>query len=302
MVLPISRRNALRNLALLAPTASVAGAFISPTTEPSIPPTGKLKLSLNAYSFNKPLMDGSMKLDDLLEFCAMQNIDGVDLTGYYFPGYPVVPPDEFLYELKRKAFKLGVDISGTGVRNDFTNPDAAKRKEDIDLIKNWIVCASKIGAPVIRIFSGTRIPKEYDWHTISEWMVKDIKECVAFGKAHGVVVAIQNHNDFLKTAEETIDIVKRVNSPWFGLILDIGSFRKGDPYPEIERCIPYAVNWQIKELVYVNDREEKVNLKKLSKIIKASTYRGYLPIETLGPGDPFVKVPIFLKEVREAMG
>jgi len=264
--------------------------------------SGKLKLSLNAYSFNKPLMDGTLNLDGLLEFCAKHNIDGVDLTGYYFPGYPVVPPDDFLYDLKRKAFKLGLDISGTGVRNDFTNPDANKRKEDIAIIKNWIVCASKIGAPVIRIFSGTMIPKEYDWQTISEWMVTDIKECVEFGKAHGVVVAIQNHNDFLKTADQTIDIIKRVNSPWFGLILDIGSFRGGDPYPQIARCIPYAVNWQIKELVYVNNKEEKVNLKKLFEIIKASDYSGYLPIETLGAGDPFQKIPVFLEEVRHALG
>jgi hypothetical protein len=37
------------------------------------------------------------------------------------------------------------------------------------------------------------------------------------------------------------------------------------------------------------------------KIIKESGYRGYLPIETLGEGDPKVKVPQFLNEVREAI-
>jgi sugar phosphate isomerase/epimerase len=293
-----NRRNILQNLAVLAPAAFTgrlanAGATVSGSKP------GKLKISLNAYSFNKPLMDGSMNLNDLLEFCAKHEIDGVDLTGYYFPGYPVVPPDEFLYDLKRNAFRLGVDISGTGIRNDFTNPDPQKRKEDITLIKNWIVCASKIGAPVIRIFSGVINPKEHSWTTIANWMVEDIKECVAFGKAHGVVVAIQNHNDFLKTADETIHILKNVDSPWFGLILDIGSFRTGDPYPEIAQCIPYAVNWQIKELVYVNNKEERVNLKKLFDLIKSSDYRGYLPIETLGPGDPYQKVPAFLAEVRQ---
>jgi sugar phosphate isomerase/epimerase len=293
-----NRRNILQNLILFGATSFVAkqaNAFSTTVASKK----GKLKVSLNAYSFNKPLMDGSMNLDDLLEFCATHQIDAVDLTGYYFPGYPVVPPDEFLYDLKRKAFKLGVDISGTGVRNDFTNPDPHKRKEDIALIKNWIVCASKIGAPVIRIFSGVMNPKEFSWNAIADWMVEDIKECVAFGKAHGVVVAIQNHNDFLKTADQTIDILEKVNSPWFGLILDIGSFRAGDPYPEIARCIPYAVNWQIKELVYVNNKEERVNLKKLFDLIKSSNYCGYLPIETLGPGDPYQKVPLFLAEVRK---
>jgi hypothetical protein len=70
---------------------------------------------------------------------------------------------------------------------------------------------------------------------------------------------------------------------------------------QIARCIPYAVNWQIKELVYTNGVEEKVDLRKLMRIIRASSYRGYLPIETLGPGDPFQKVPLFLKEVEKAL-
>jgi hypothetical protein len=49
----------------------------------------KLKTSLNAYSFNAPLIDKSMNLDDLLDYCAEQNFDGVDLTGYYFPNYHI---------------------------------------------------------------------------------------------------------------------------------------------------------------------------------------------------------------------
>jgi hypothetical protein len=46
---------------------------------------GNLKISLNAFSFDKPLRAGTMTLDDLLEYCAKTGFDGVDLTGYYFP-------------------------------------------------------------------------------------------------------------------------------------------------------------------------------------------------------------------------
>ena len=42
--------------------------------------------------------------------------------------------------------------------------------------------------------------KEYSWDTIATWMVKDIKECVEYGQKHGVIDAIQNHNDFIQTA------------------------------------------------------------------------------------------------------
>jgi sugar phosphate isomerase/epimerase len=260
----------------------------------------KLKTSLNAYSFNGPLTKGEMNLDQLLEYCASIQLDAVDLTAYYFPGYPEVPSDEYLYHIKQKAFLLGLEISGTGVRNDFTDPDPAKRKASVELVKNWIIAAEKMGAPVIRVFSGTADTKGLPREKVVDYMVADFKECAEFGKAHGVVVAIQNHNDFIKTADQIIEVIKRVNSDWFGLILDIGSFRT-DPYKEIAQTIPYAVNWQLKETVFVNGVEQKTDLDRLMKIIKESGYRGYLPIETLGEGDPKVKVPLFLNEVREAM-
>lgn len=261
----------------------------------------KLKTSLNAYSFNKPLMSKEMNLDQLIEFCALHQIDAIDLTAYYFPGYPEVPTDEYLYHIKQKAFLLGVEISGSGVRNDFTEQDPVKLKASIDLVKSWIVAAEKMGAPVIRVFSGTADPKGITRSQAVDQVVRSMNECVAFGKAHGVVVAIQNHNDFIKTADQAIEILSRVNSDWCGLILDIGSYRTGDPYREIAQSIPYTVNWQLKETLFVSGKEEKTDLDKLMKIISASGYRGYLPLETLGEGDPKDKVPLFLKEIREAL-
>ena len=261
----------------------------------------KLKTSLNAYSFNAPLTDKSMNLDDLLDFCAEQNFDGVDLTGYYFPNYPQVPSDEYIYHIKRKAHLLGLEITGTGIRNDYTNPDPEKRKADVQMIKKWIEVASKLGAPVIRVFSGVIRPKEYTWDQIATWMVKDIRECVEYGQKHGVIVAIQNHNDFIQTADDVIKIMKMVNMEWFGLILDIGSYHQGDPYTQIAQTVQYAVNWQVKENIFVDGVEVKTDLKRLFKIIKESGYRGSLPIETLGKGNPKEKVSIFLKEVQQAL-
>ena len=57
----------------------------------------KNKIALNAFSFNAPLTNKSMDLFDMLDFCSRLGFDGVDLTGYYFPGYPESPPDEFIY-------------------------------------------------------------------------------------------------------------------------------------------------------------------------------------------------------------
>ena len=261
----------------------------------------RLKTSLNAFSFNDLLLAGKMNLDELINFCVEQQFDAVDITGYYFPGYPAVPSDEYVFHLKKHAFLSGLEISGTGIRNDFTDPDSLKRKEGIQLIKNWIEVAQKLGAPVIRIFAGNQNPQGYTWDQVTEWMVKDIKECVEYGKEHGIVVAIQNHNDFIRTAAHVTKIMEMVSSDWFGLIMDTGGYRTGDSYKQTEETIKYAVNWQIKEKIFVNGIEQDTDLNKLMGIIKASCYKGYLPIETLGEGDPKLKVINLLAKLREAL-
>src|SRR5512133_2932603 len=214
--------------------------------------TGKLKISLNAYSFDKPLRDGKMTISDLLDYCARVGFDGVDLTGYYFPGYPAVPSDEYLYEVKRKAFKLGLGISGTGVRNDFTWADAKKREGEKQLVKDWILVAEKLGSPIVRIFSGNLSKENFSWDERAKWIAEDIMECAEFGKKHGVMTALQNHNDFLKTSSDVEKMLNLVKSEWNGLLLDIGSFHTSDPYNDIASNAKYAISWQLKEKVFIN--------------------------------------------------
>jgi sugar phosphate isomerase/epimerase len=260
-----------------------------------------LKTSLNAYSFNKPLTDGSISIDELIEFCAATGFDGVDITAYYFKGYPQVPPDDYLFDIKRKAFKAGLEITGTGVRNDFTIADKAKREGEVQLVKSWIEAASKIGASVLRIFSGTQKNEGIPREQVTEWMLRDIQTCVDYGKQHGVIIGMQNHNDFIQTADQIISIVETINSPWFGIILDIGSYRINEPFAEIEKSIRHAVNWQVKEKMFINGTEADTDLNKLINMIKASGYRVYLPIETLGEGDPKIKVKALFEKIQKAL-
>jgi len=273
----------------------------------------RVKLALNTYSFNDLLVGKDQKdnkpaltLFELLDWCAIQKIEAIDITGYYFPGYPEVPTDEYIYKVKRKAFQLGIEISGTGIRNNFASPDPAVRAADVERAKKWIIVASKLGAPVIRLFAG-EIPKGYEnkWDEVAGWMIKCFKECAAFGKQHGVIIGIQNHGDMLQTADQCIKVIKEVNSEWVGLILDTGNFKVDDPYIDIESVIPYTVNWQVKESVFGLGSPVKIDLPRFMKIVKRSHYRGYLPVETLvikdRPYDPFVLVPAFMKDLKMAM-
>ncbi|MBK7711550.1 MAG: sugar phosphate isomerase/epimerase [Bacteroidales bacterium] len=256
-----------------------------------------LKISLNAFSFDKPLKAGTMSLDDLLDFCARTGFDGVDLTGYYFPGYPAVPADDYIYHIKRKAFRLGIDLGCTGVRNDFTWADPVKREGEKKLVRDWIDVARKLGAPGLRIFAGVLSKEEFSWEQRAKWIVNDIRECADYGKANGVMIALQNHNDFIKSAAEVEKIMRMVDHSWVGLMLDIGSYHSPEPYKDIAATAGYAITWQMKEQVFVNETQVETDYEKIIKIVRECGYSGYLPLETLGEGDPYTKVETLYKKV-----
>ena len=257
----------------------------------------RYRIALNAYSFNAPLRDGKMNLEDVVRYCAQHSIDALDATGYYFTGYPKVPEDQTIFRLKRTAQWNGVSLIGTGVRNDFAVADREARARDIQMVKDWIEAAAKLGGSTIRVFAGNKLPEGYTWDQVLEWMVPAFRECAAHAAKFGVILALQNHNDFIKTAAQTIRIIDAVDSEWFASMLDIGSFQQNEPYGEIEKLVPYAVSWQLKEALA---DKSKTDLRKIRAIIDRNGYRGFLPIETLGEGDPKVKVASFVEQVHAA--
>jgi sugar phosphate isomerase/epimerase len=279
---------------------ALASSLHLPSMASSNTASPPIKLSCNLYSFNDPLRKGEMTLPEVIRFCSDIGFAAVDPTGYYFPGYPAAPPDDYVYGIKKKAFLLGLDISGTGVRTDFSNPDASKRASDVELVRQWVEVAAKMDAPVLRVFAGKGIPEGHSEQETMDWAVEGIRQCVEHGQKKGVMIVLQNHNELLKTVDQVLYIRQKIASDWLGINLDIGSLRAGDPYEEIARLAPYAYTWQIKEKIYRHGKEEKPDLKRLLKIIRKSGYRGYIPIETL-EGDPRVQVPRFLAEVQTAL-
>lgn len=299
---------------------------LSPTLTPAayspIPRTGKAHFTpaLNAYSFleqlNANLTDTSKGIDlfGVCDFCVKHDIEAVDLTGYFFPGYPKAPADSYISRIKRYTHDRGITISGTGVKNDFATADKTVRAEGIALTKVWIEVAARLGAPVVRVFAGPQQKNPKDWKTaannaaredVEQWMTDALRECAEHGEKFGTIVAVQNHGDFLSTGVEHISLLKRVNHAWCGALVDTGKYFTDDPYADIAMMVPHAVNWQIKETLGSSLKSPPTDFKKLAKIIHDGGYRGYVPIETLAMGrkdyDPAAEIVKVLTAVREAI-
>ncbi|WP_461782892.1 sugar phosphate isomerase/epimerase family protein [Prosthecobacter sp.] len=312
-----TRRHFLK-LAALAPLgATTAHAAYSP-----LPRTVKAHFTptLNAYSFleqlNANIADPTTGIDlfGVCDFCVKQDIEAVDLTGYFFPGYPKAPADDYIARIKRYTHDRGITISGTGVKNDFATADKAVRAEGVALTKLWIEVAARLGAPVVRVFAGPQQKNAKDWQgaaggasrdEVERWMAEALRECAEHGEKFGVIVAVQNHGDFLTTGPEHVSLLQRVDHAWCGALVDTGKYFTADPYADIALMVPHAVNWQIKETLGSSLKTPPTDYTKIAKIIHAGGYRGFVPIETLSMGrkdyDPAAEVVKVLAAMRAAI-
>lgn len=311
-----SRRNFL-HLAVVGPLAAATPCLAQTPIRHGGRPL--IRPALNAYSFlellNANMKDSSQGIDlfGVCDFCAKHDIEAVDLTGYFFPGYPSPPSDAYINRMKRYARDRGIVINGTGVRNDFATADKSVRAEGVQLAKQWIEVAARLGAPVVRVFAGPQKPHD-DWQTASGnakreevegWMADAVRQCAEHGEKFGVIVAVQNHGDFLSTAAEHLSLLRRVDHPWCGPLVDTGKYLSNDPYADIAQMVPYAVNWQIKETLGSSLQSPRADFRRLVKIIHDGGFRGFVPIETLAMGradyDPFAEVEKVLVAMREAI-
>lgn len=261
-----------------------------------------MKLSLAAYSFRKYLglnlkPKPPWTLDDFIDFAAAQNIDAVELTAYYF----AQTTPEYLASLKGRCTRLGLDVSGTAVGNNFCVSDPAKLKQQLDMVKQWVEHTSRLGGKTIRIFAGN-IAKGDNEEQALKRCVATTQEACDFAAKYGIYLALENHGGITSTPEQLLAIVKAVKHDYFGVNLDSGNFHTADPYAALAQIAPYAVNAQLKtEMKAAGKNKEEADLTKLVDILRKAKYRGYVALEYEAADEPKNAVPKYLKELRKIM-
>ena len=261
----------------------------------------RMRLSLAAYSFRddfKAAKEGAparMDMFSFLDFCAEHDCDGAELTSYYFPE-PVT--DEYLAKVRRHAHLRGVTVSGTAVGNDFCLPPGAKRDETIANVKAWIHRASILGAPHIRVFAGSAHGQ--DMAVAKRLCIEALEECAETAGRAGILLGIENHGGIVAESADLLEIVRAVRSPWVGINLDTGNFHTDDPYADLAKCAPFAVNVQFKGKIRGRNQKEveTADFARTFQILRDARYQGWVALEYELPEDPWKRVPQMLDAMR----
>jgi sugar phosphate isomerase/epimerase len=244
-----------------------------------------------------PAADGpAIDMIGFLDYCVAQNFDAAELTSYFFKPDA---GDDYYRDLKHQAFLRGITISGTAIGNNFTVGKGPRLDSEIEQAIAWIDRAAILGAPHIRFFAGTGQQLASSPTRIDE-AAAAINHCAKHAAAKGIFLGIENHGKL--SSDQMIQIMERIDNDWVGINLDTGNFISDDPYADLERCVGYAVNVQVKvSMKTPGGKTHEADLPRIGKILKQAGYQGFVILE-YEDEKPYENIPATLQKLRAAFG
>lgn len=295
----IERREFLKTAAVA--TAGLAGASEILTAQgkgysQSTAPADKMPRLFSgccAYSFRKYLQHGPMTMEDFIRKGVELKLDGVDMTAYY---YKSTDPD-YLTGLRHFAYKHGVPFSGAACGVSLVQADPAKRAQSLVEVKKWVDAADLLGASHLRVFAG-KLPQGATIPQAIGWVVETLKAASDYSGKKGTMLGLEDHSGITQNADACLEIMRRVNSPYAGINLDITHFiptATQDAYAQIEACIPYATNTHIRD---VFDDQTPIDMDRVWRMFAQAGFKGYMSAEYEGHEDPMTGVPKLTAKIR----
>ena len=162
-----------------------------------------------------------MTYEDFLRRAVELKVDGVSLETCFFESFD----DGYLSRLKEI-----VDAGNLEVVVAWGHPqgfEGGKKPEAMDELKSMFRVCHALDADVMRVV-GSSLDYRNDPHEPQLKALAEIfKEGARIAEGEGVRLAMENHFDF--TTEEFLDLITRVDSPYFGMTFDTGNaLRIGD--------------------------------------------------------------------------
>ena len=83
-----------------------------------------------------------------------------------------------------------------------------------------------------------------------EWTVDTLRKGCEYAGKKGITLGMEDHEGITQNADACLEIVNRVDSPFFGIDLDITNFiptAEADAYAQIGATVPYATHSHIRD-------------------------------------------------------
>lgn len=189
----------------------------------------RIKTAVSLYSFQDEYLNKRMNLKDLMFLLKEHNVEGVEILPDQMiknAPYPNQAEVDHWHELLEQTGIKPV-IADVFLNSNLYNNRLLTKKECIDLLIAEIKQANQLGMRMIRLVS-----------MVPYWVCEPL---LPYCEEYDVTIALEIHAGMAFDGDETmafIEEMKRLNSPYIGLVMDTGIFCK--KFPRVVR--DYEIN------------------------------------------------------------
>lgn len=222
-------------------------------------------------------------------------------------GIDLATPAARRKEVKKIFEDSGIAISCIATSIQFSDPDAAARQKEVDLLKQYIRLSADIGSPAIRVFGGAKGKGE------PAGILDDVAESLTAVRADaegaGVKIGLETH-DYFSHSKYVAKVVDVVGSPAIQALWDVAHPCRHIETPEMaySNLRGKVIHLHIHDYIYPDKERTKLELcplgqgvcdhKKPMALLKADGFTGHFSVEVM-QGDPDEVLSQYSKVFRQ---
>jgi len=214
------------------------------------------------------------EIEKVVQFAKDAGYDGVEIRvdAGHKHGISSESPDEQRKDVKRLFDDKNIEVPCIATSVQFSYPEPAKRRENIEAAKANIKLAGDLGAKVVRMFAGGGIPKLTD--EAAGYIAEAFTEVGDYAKEYGVCPMLETGHDIIKSAVEGAEVIKKVKTSNFGVLWN---------HSDMDEQTFDLLKNHIRHF-HVHDEvlaPENKNILHLTKLVKNINYDGYISLEII---------------------
>ena len=181
----------------------------------------------------------TMTVEDFLLRARVLGVDGVSLESCFLEGADLERLRSLLDEYRLHRIWAWGHADGL--------EGGTSERAYAEMISNF-EHAKAIGADVMRVVGSSLMFRNQPHGPQIARLARMFRDAVKVAETYGIRMAVENHIDF--TADEMLELLTAVNSPWLGINFDTGNFLRllDDPIKGMAKLAPHVYATHIKDL------------------------------------------------------
>ncbi len=207
------------------------------------------RLAAFPKGFFDALVERRMTVLEWLDLAAELELDGAEL----YPAFLDAFDSAYLGRLRGEAALRGLELPMFCNSPDFTRPDPAERKKEVERTRDMFRVTAELGGRYCRVLSGQNRPG-LDEAEALRWVIDCLWQLEPHAKAAGVVMCLENHYkdglweypEFAQSHRLYLAILEGVDSPFLKAQYDPSNaiVAGEDQYALLDRVLPRVATMQ----------------------------------------------------------